>query len=145
MPRRVLSTSWDPNVLATRNLLIESIGCNVVTTRDRELFLQFLRDHPFDAVVIGDSIPHELRLNLAKTARAIRPDVPLIIFVRTDAEAQEVFGIANYIIQALDNPEQFLAALRSAVRNDKIAKAPRQKVRVSERKIAPASLPHKQR
>lgn len=115
MTKRILSTSWDEQVLATRNLLIESAGYEVVTTRDEQVFLELLRNEHFDAAVIGDSITAEVRAELVRNAGARNPRVPLIIFVRTPAEAQQFLRISDYVVEALDSPARFLSMLRSAV------------------------------
>ncbi len=113
--KRVLSTGWDESVLATRNLVMEGAGYEVITTRDEEVFLKLLQDEHFDGAVICGSIAVEVRARLARKARARRTDVPVIVFVRTPAEAQQFLGVSDYVVEALGSPAGFLAMLRTAL------------------------------
>jgi DNA-binding NtrC family response regulator len=120
VPKRILSTSWDAAVLVTRNLIIKGAGYQVSTTREPEVFLRRLREEHFDAVVIGDSIQMKTRLDLARSVKALKPVVPLIVFSRTASEAQ-LLSVADYVIEALGPTEQFVTALRAAVGDEKAA------------------------
>ncbi len=115
MSKRVLSTGWDERVLATRTLVMEGAGYEVVTSQDEGEFLELLRKGQVDGAVICGSIAVETRAELARKARACRTDVPVIVFVRTPAEAQHFLGISEYVIEALGSPERFVAMLRTAM------------------------------
>lgn len=112
--KRVLSTSRDSAVLTTRNLLIQSAGYDVLTTRDPETFLRLVHEENFDAVVIGDSIPLDARADLARRVRFEKPDLPIVVFVRTLGEAQ-MFE-PYHVVQALGETDEFLKTLHAAVR-----------------------------
>jgi DNA-binding NtrC family response regulator len=114
MARRVLSTSWDAAVLKTRNLLIENAGYEVVTTRKGDVFLKLLRDEHFDVAVVGDSIVLDARVNLVTKAKLLKPDLPLVVLVQTAAEAQHLHALADYLVEALRDPEELIAAVRAA-------------------------------
>jgi DNA-binding response OmpR family regulator len=118
MPKRILSTSRDATVLRTRNLVLQSAGYEVVAALDSEQFMRLLEGQSFDLVVLGDSIEVDERINLARKARASKPDVPLIIFFKTPAEAQRLFAHAHTLIGSLEGPERLIAAVRAAVGDD---------------------------
>jgi DNA-binding NtrC family response regulator len=115
MRKRILSTSRNSTVLRTRNLVLQSGGYEVVTTRAAAEFLQLFADQTFNAVVIGDSIELDERVGLAGKCRKLKPHVPLIIFVRTPAEAQQLLSYAHSLVASLDGPERLLAAVQAAV------------------------------
>lgn len=115
MSKRILSTSRNATVLRTRNLVLQSGGYEVVTTRDADEFLQLFLDQIFDAVVIGDSIDLDERTRLAGKCQNSKPHVPLIIFFRTPAEAQHLLPYAHSLVASLDGPERLLAAVQAAI------------------------------
>ncbi len=88
MAKRILSTSWNPAVLKTRNWVIESAGYDVVTTRESRMFLRLAEEQHFDAALIGDSIPIHLRAQLAKDAKQANPSLPLVIICRAGEESR---------------------------------------------------------
>lgn len=115
MRKRILSTSRNATVLRTRNLVLQSAGYEVVTTRDADEFLQLFADQTFHGVVIGDSIELEERVGLAGQCRKLKPHVPLIIFFRTPAEAQQLLSYTHSLVASLDGPERLLAAVQATV------------------------------
>ena len=114
MPKQILSTSCDAAVLRTRNLIMEGAGYEVSTTRDPDVFLHLLHERHYDAAVIGDSVKIEMRVDLVKRAKALKPSLPLVVFSRTFAESQLLCD-ANYLVEALGPTEQFLSALKAAL------------------------------
>jgi len=115
MPKRILSTSRNLAVLRTRNLVLQSAGYEVVTTRDSDEFIHLLADEPFDAVVLGDSIDLDARIQLAGKCRQCKPHIPLLVFFKTPAEAQQLLPHAHSLIGSLDGPERLLDAVRAAL------------------------------
>jgi DNA-binding NtrC family response regulator len=115
MPKRILSTSRNVAVLRTRNLVLQSAGYEVVTTRDSDEFIRLLADEPFDAVVLGDSIDLGARIQLAGKCRQCKPHTPVIAFFKTPAEAQQLLPYTHSLIGSLDGPERLIDAVRAAV------------------------------
>ena len=68
---RVLSVSYDPALLSSRQLLLESLGCEVVSAPDFAQALQ-CSNHAerFDLLVLGHSIPWSERKSLVAAFRA---------------------------------------------------------------------------
>ena len=111
--KRILSTSWNPAVLKTRNWVIESAGYDVVTTRESRMFLRLAEEQHFDAALIGDSIPIHLRAQLAKDAKQANPSLPLVIICRAGEESR-VREYAQAIVKSTDQPELLIRAIQSA-------------------------------
>lgn len=122
MPKRILSTSRSATVLRTRNLVLQSAGYQVTTTRDPKEFTNFIEKESFDAVVIGDSIDLAERVELASKIAASKPNLPLVIFFQTPAEAQQLLPFAHTLIGSLDGPERLIAAVQGAVQENKHTK-----------------------
>lgn len=119
MPKRILSTSRNATVLRTRNLVLQSAGYDVTTTRDLAEFVNFLENQAFDAVVMGDSIDLAERVELASKIAASKPSLPLVIFFKTPAEAQQLLPYAHSLVGSLDGPERLIAAVQGAVQKNK--------------------------
>ena len=115
MPKRVLSIGRDLLVLETRNLIIKSAGYEVVTTQETGAALLWLHNQHFDAAVIGDQIDLVERVSIARQAKAAALEVPLVVFARTWAEVQTLVPIADYVVEGLGAPADFVNALRTAV------------------------------
>lgn len=119
MPKRILSTSRNATVLRTRNLVLQSAGYDVTTTRDPKEFTSFIEKESFDAVVMGDSIDLAERVELASKIAALKPNLPLVIFFKTPAEAQQLLPYAHSLVGSLDGPERLIAAVQGAVQEQK--------------------------
>lgn len=119
MPKRILSTSRNATVLRTRNLVLQSAGYDVTTTRDPKEFTNFIKKESFDAVVMGDSIDLAERVELASKIAASKPNLPLVIFFKTPAEAQQLLPYAHSLVGSLDGPERLIAAVQGAVQKNK--------------------------
>ena len=119
MRKRILSTSRNATVLKTRNLVLQAAGFEGVTTREADEFIELFTKQTFDAVVLGDSIGIDERIRFANECRNSKPQVPLIIFFRTPAEAQQLLPYAHTLIGSLDGPERLLAAVREAAGDER--------------------------
>ena len=70
---RILSVSYDPALLSSRQLLLESIGCEVVSAPDFAQAVQYCNHaERFDLLVLGHSIPWPERKSLVAAFRAHR-------------------------------------------------------------------------
>lgn len=114
--KRVLSTSWHAGALETRNRIIEASGYEVTTTREPQLFLKLLQEQHFDALVLGDSIDLDVRIELTREAKRLKPQIPVLVFYRSFAEAQRL-SFADYRVEALGPTERFIEALHAALHN----------------------------
>lgn len=112
--KRVLSTSWHAGALETRNRIIEASGYEVTTTREPQLFLKLLQEQHFDALVLGDSIDLDVRVALMLEAKRLKPQIPVLVFYRSFAEAQRL-SPADYRVEALGPTERFVEALHAAL------------------------------
>src|SRR5581483_5653571 len=111
--RRILSVSANTRLLLTRNDTLSLAGYNVVSPHRPEDTAKLLQRSSFDAVVIGHSVPAEVRAQIIHSAREIAPDVPVIFVYVEPSEEKE--PLADYsvevsdpldLIRALENPQR---------------------------------------
>ncbi len=108
--RRILSVSLNTRLLLTRNDTLSLAGYNVVSPHRPEDTPSLLARTPFDAVIIGHSVPHEIRAEIIKSARQMAPGVP-VIFVYVEPST-EVEPLADYSVEVTD-PVSLIRALEN--------------------------------
>ena len=74
---KVLSVSYDANLLRTRALLLESAGYEVTSALGYREAIRVCSE-PFDVAVIGHSIPKEEKLAVVECFRKANPKAPVI-------------------------------------------------------------------
>jgi DNA-binding response OmpR family regulator len=67
MSKRILSVSYDMSLLATRKMLLEQKGYDVVNALGFSKDLVSCRDSGFDLFILGHSIPHDDKLALIES------------------------------------------------------------------------------
>ena len=107
---RILSVSYDAALLSSRHLLLESLGCEVISVSDFAQALQYC-SHPkgFDLFVVGHSIPWPERASLVAEFRAhcAAPVIALSKF------GEEPTTGADVHIEP--DPDRLLAAISSLI------------------------------
>jgi DNA-binding NtrC family response regulator len=106
--RRILSVSANTRLLLNRNEVLSLAGYNVVSPHRPEDTAELLARSPFDAVVIGHSLPPETRAAIIKAAREIAPNIPVIYVYIEPAEADE--KLADMSVEVSD-PINLIRAL----------------------------------
>jgi len=109
--RRILSVSANTRLLVTRNDTLSLAGYNVVSPHKPEDAPELLARSHFDAVVIGHSLPPEVRAGIIRAARKIAPTVPVIFVYVEPADGKEPLADVSVevsdpvnLIRALDAP-----------------------------------------
>ena len=116
--RLILSISQDERLLRSRQMVLESVGWQVVTTTDVVDALRWLGERNFDVVVIGHSIPSAERVSLAQKMKIIRPDVPIVmVCIQGDNAFSKEFADAR--VGSLDGPLVLINAIRRLTRQQK--------------------------
>jgi DNA-binding response OmpR family regulator len=69
MPKRILSVSYDPVLLATRQMLLEQKGYSVTSALGFTQSVEHCRNKGFDLFILGHSIPEKDKLHLIETFR----------------------------------------------------------------------------
>jgi DNA-binding response OmpR family regulator len=108
MAKRILSISYDPSLLWTRQLLLKQMGFEVIS---REGFVAALEaceaaDANFDLAILGHSIPAKDKEQIISHFRQ-HCDAPILVLLRPHEGA---IGSANRSIEA--EPEYLIAAVR---------------------------------
>jgi CheY-like chemotaxis protein len=105
---RILSVSYDQALLSSRQLLLESLGCEVVSASDLGHALQ-LCNHasPFDLFVLGHSIPGPDKESLVVAFRT-HSSAPVIALKRFGEEP-----ISSVDFEIEPEPGQLLQVISS--------------------------------
>jgi len=105
---RILSVSYDQALLSSRQLLLESLGCQVVSVSDFRNALQLCNHGSrFDLFVLGHSIPGHEKQALVDAFRA-RCSAPVVALKRT---GEEPTSAADFEIEP--EPSQLLQVISS--------------------------------
>jgi CheY-like chemotaxis protein len=73
MPKRILSVSYDPVLLATRQMLLEQKGYSVTSALGFTEALEQCQNQGFDLFILGHSIAEKDKLHLIATFRGSCP------------------------------------------------------------------------
>lgn len=122
----VLSVGFDPELLATRNLVLQSAGYTVVAAYSIDEAIKSFHEGDFDLVLVCPSIPPKEKNSLSRWIRASGSRVPVVCVsgrfrqdgefagVRVDSDpAALLWGIREMLINAETS------AARSAAGDDK--------------------------
>jgi DNA-binding NtrC family response regulator len=106
MSPRILSISYDPALLSTRQQLLESRGYSVVSAEGFTSALEHCSGEHFDLVVMGHSIPHKDKEALLKAVNE-GCKAPVVALVRTPEPSLK--GAAESVDPR--SPSDFLTAV----------------------------------
>lgn len=107
---KILSVSYDEVLLATRHLLLEHEGYEVISVMGLAAALEKCKQGGFDLFVLGHSINHSEKCKMVDAFRAVCPS-PIISLRRSEGE-QPVDG-AEYHIEP--DPESLLTLIAQIV------------------------------
>jgi DNA-binding response OmpR family regulator len=80
---KILSVSYDPSLLSTRHLVLQTEGHGVTSVCGLAAALQQCKaGSRFDLLIVGHSIPHSDKEALIEAFRANRPSAPIIAMTR---------------------------------------------------------------
>ena len=105
MHQRILSISFDTELLLTRQLLLEHSGYDVISAADYQEAVECGKGN-FDLVVLGHSIPQPVKRNLIAELRKGGCDAPVLGLLRPDD-----FPIAEVTRSIQADPALLLAAV----------------------------------
>ncbi len=95
----------------TRNMILERAGYNIVSVVDPAEAVQIFAESAVNAVVFGDSIPSEQRLELALKFKGLNKAVP-IVALSNSSGSQFASGIVDEQLESLGDPHLLLEALQ---------------------------------
>ena len=119
---RVLSIGSDTAVLETRNAVLRSAGFEVYSCLAGDRYMDRISAAPFDAVVMGDSVPPADRERIAHGIRSLAPHMPIVMMYRY-GDGGEVSGQADASVGSLDSPAALVNAVWTCVRRERAASA----------------------
>ncbi len=113
MKPRILSISYDEMLLKTRGLLLEREGFSVISAWG---FIEALelcgKEHTFDLVVMGHSMPHKDKTSLVKTIRK-HCKAPVISLQK---HHEPPLAEAEFTVDSAEGPLVFLNAVKAALK-----------------------------
>jgi DNA-binding response OmpR family regulator len=115
MKLRILSISYDPSLLATREMLLASAGYHVVSTSPKG-FADAM-EHcggNFDLVIVGHSIPQEDKRAIVAELHRHGCDAPLLSLLR---DGEDPIPEATRAIE-LSSPQLLLDTVHSMLKPD---------------------------
>lgn len=101
----------------TRNLILERAGYVVVPARDPAEATELFNPSVVHAVVIGDTLHAEQRLELAQTFKRLAPAVPIVALSKTSG-TQIPAGLVDEQLESLGDPRLLLEALLRVLPGD---------------------------
>ena len=101
----------------TRNMILERAGYRIVAIDDPNEAVRMFKTSVVDAVVIGDSISSELRLQLARTFKTLNSAVPIVALSNTSG-SQMPAGLVDQQLESLGDPRLLLEALKHVLSRD---------------------------
>jgi DNA-binding NtrC family response regulator len=122
---RVLLVDDDPGLLRTIQVLLEDEkGWSVETVPSAPLALERLRAAPFDVLLTDLSMPGGDGLFLLREARALRPELPVLLMtafgsVRSAVEAMKL-GASQYLTKPVD-PDELILQVERALESARLA------------------------
>lgn len=94
----------------TRNLILERAGYRVVAARDAAEATSLFTHSVVHAVVLGDSLQTEQRLELARVFKQLNPSVPIVALSKTSG-TQIPTWLVDEQLESLGDPRLLLEAL----------------------------------
>ena len=100
MPRTIISSGLNVALLRVRNAIIQQAGYAVLTSKESAMVLEMAAKDHVGAVVLCSSIPVQLRANLARELKKLRPELP-VIAIYSDGEDEQLRPVADYLVPSI--------------------------------------------
>ncbi len=113
--KRVLSVSYDPSLLRSREYLFHSIGLQVNSAYGFTVAMAACKDANFDLFVLGNSIPNEDKKALIATFRESCPAPVVEIY----SPHEWPTGQADHAFDNGKNPSEFMDLVRKILELDR--------------------------
>jgi DNA-binding response OmpR family regulator len=100
----------------TRNLILERAGYEVIAASDPDQAAAIFNSKIVHAVVVGDSLEADQRLELARTFKRLKNSVPIIVLSKSSG-TQVPAGLVDEQLESLGDPRLLLEALARLLRD----------------------------
>src|SRR5215475_13519582 len=117
MRRTLLCVSHASSAQITRNLILERAGYIVVSSSDPAEATELFTQSAIHAVVFGDSLQTDQRLELARSFKKLNPSVPIVALSKTSG-TQIPAGLVDEQLESLGDPRLLLEALSRLLSSD---------------------------
>lgn len=111
--------------LVTRKLEIAQASFQIYSARTRAQFIEQLRNHTFDCLIIDYTLPDIDGLQALRIAQELAPTTPAIIFTGSVGEEKAIecmkAGAFDYILKT--NPARLIASVLSAMEHKRMHEA----------------------
>jgi CheY-like chemotaxis protein len=95
-------------------MILERAGYKVISTTNPDAAVRIFTGSPFDAVVFGDSLPPDQRLELALKFKSLNPSVPIVALSNCSG-SQFASGIVDEQLESLGDPQLLVEAVKSVL------------------------------
>ena len=113
----VLCVSKISPAQVTRNMILERAGYRIVAIDNPNEAVRIFKTSVVDAVVFGDSINGEQRVQLARAFKSLNRAVPIVALSKTSG-AQFPVGLVDQHLESLGDPHLLLEALQRMLSRD---------------------------
>ncbi len=113
----LLCVSKSSPAQVTRNLILERAGYNVVSASDPEEATAIFTSKVVHAVIVGDSLQSDQRLELARTFKRLNQAVPIVVLSKTSG-TQVPASLVDEQLESLGDPRLLLEALARLLPED---------------------------
>ena len=113
----LLCVSKSSPAQVTRNLILERAGYKILSASDpQEATAIFMKDG-VNAVVIGDSLQPDQRLELARNFKRLNQSIPIVVLSKTSG-TQVPAGVVDEQLESLGDPRLLVEALARVLPKD---------------------------
>lgn len=112
----ILCVSQSSAAQITRNLVLEQAGYRVIATDDPAAAERMFYDIEISAVVFGETVKAQQRIELGTAFKRVKPGVPIIFLYRM-SDFRVPAGIADEQVEFLRGPRLLLQALDRVLGN----------------------------
>ncbi len=113
MPK-ILSVSYNPALLATRAMILNLSGYEVVSAEGFTEAVEHCRTDDYDLLIMGHSIPQKDKQAIIAEARKKRDGVPVLALLRAN---EPKLSEASQSMEASEGPESLLRCVRNLLPN----------------------------
>jgi CheY-like chemotaxis protein len=99
-------------------MILERAGYRIVAIDDPEEAVRMFKTSMVNAVVFGDSVNGDQRLQLARTFKSLNSAVPIVALSNTSG-SQMAAGLVDQQLESLGDPHLLLEALKRVLARDR--------------------------
>ena len=113
MSLTLLCIDDEPNVLAVRKMLLESVGYRVLLAESGPIGLEILRREKVDTVILDFRMPEMTGAEVAQRMRQSNPGIPIVMLSAfVDLTAEQLKDVDAYVTKG-DAPEVLLRTIEN--------------------------------